>query len=143
MKTANEQSDLNQTGLTRIDILVTVLSIGLLIWVATLGRMNHAIINRRTPESICLRHIEQIEQAKLLWLAENQKGNDAVPTAADLKPLMVNGAFPKCPSGGACSINAVNIRATCSVHSFPSNTGPQIRSLPIGPYNKGGPPVSN
>jgi prepilin-type N-terminal cleavage/methylation domain-containing protein len=121
MNTTKISNKLRRNGFTLVEIMVVVAIIGLLMSVATLG-INHAV--KHAKEQTCLMNIESIEQAKQLWMLENRKGDNDVATEDDLKGLLKNNTFPTCPSGGTYTINAINSRATCSVHGALTPTGP-------------------
>jgi chromosome segregation ATPase len=63
----------------------------------------------------CVNNLRQIDAAKQQWALENNKTADAIPSAQDLLPYFTNMIFPACPSGGAYTINAVNVSPTCSI----------------------------
>ena len=69
----------------------------------------------------CIANLKQIDAAKLQWALENNKTEDAIPTAQDLLPYFKDGVFPVCPSGGTYTINAVALAPTCSIpgHALP------------------------
>jgi hypothetical protein len=69
----------------------------------------------------CIANLKQIDAAKLQWALENNKAEDAIPTAQDLLPYFKNGVFPICPSGGSYTINSVGQAPTCSIpgHALP------------------------
>jgi hypothetical protein len=69
----------------------------------------------------CIANLKQIDAAKLQWALENNKTDDAIPTAQDLLPYFKDGVFPVCPSGGVYTINAVALAPTCSIpgHALP------------------------
>jgi septal ring factor EnvC (AmiA/AmiB activator) len=69
----------------------------------------------------CIANLKQIDAAKLQWALENNKTDDAIPTAQELLPYFKDGVFPVCPSGGAYTINAVALAPTCSIpgHALP------------------------
>jgi hypothetical protein len=64
----------------------------------------------------CLNNLRMIDAAKAQWALENKKGQNDVPTWADLKPFIKNGKGGRltCPAGGAYRINAVSQTPTCS-----------------------------
>jgi hypothetical protein len=65
--------------------------------------------------NLCLNNLRQIDAAKQQWALENSAAPEANPAAIDLLPYFPNLTFPVCPSGGAYTINAVNVPPTCSV----------------------------
>ena len=103
-----------QFGFTLVEIMVVIAIIGMLMGVATLG-ISHAI--KSSKANICNMNIEAIEQAKQMWSLENKKGDNDTAGEDDLKVHLKNSVFPTCPSGGTYTINANNVRATCSVHA--------------------------
>lgn len=63
----------------------------------------------------CIANLKLIDAAKLQWAIENNKSDDAIPTAQDLLPYLKGGVFPVCPSGGVYTINPVGEAPTCSI----------------------------
>jgi len=74
-----------------------------------------------SDRSACIANLKLIDAAKLQWALENNKAEDAIPTAQDLLPYLKDGGFPVCPSGGVYTINAVGQAPTCSIpgHALP------------------------
>ena len=75
-----------------------------------------------TPEqqaSACLNYLRQIDGAKQQWALENRKTAETIPIATDIAPYLKDGV-PKCPGGGAYTLNAVGAHPTCSIpgHAF-------------------------
>lgn len=68
---------------------------------------------------ICANNLKNIKIAKQLWAVDHQKNDDVVPTWNDLfdttSPGPYLSAMPKCPDGGAYTLNAVNQKPTCSI----------------------------
>ena len=100
-------------GFTLVEIMVVIAIIGMLMGVATLG-IGKAISSSK--QHICGMNIEAIEQAKQVWSLENKKGDSDAASEDDLKSHLKNNVFPTCPSGGTYTINANNVKATCSAH---------------------------
>lgn len=78
---------------------------------------SQAVIERNA----CIANLKLIDAAKLQWALENNKTEDAIPTAQDLLPYFKDGIVPVCPSGGTYTINAVGQVPTCSIpgHALP------------------------
>jgi len=70
----------------------------------------------------CINNLRQIDGAKQQWALENQRSTNDIPTEADVAKYLMHGEFPKCPSGGKYTINAVSTDPTCSVagHVLPT-----------------------
>ncbi len=109
------------TAFTLVEIMVVIAIIGMLMGVATLG-IGKAISSSK--QKICDMNIEAIEQGKQVWSLENKKGDNDAASEDDLKGHLKNGVFPTCPSGGTYTINANNVRATCSKHTAASAPTP-------------------
>lgn len=78
---------------------------------------SQAVIERNA----CIANLKLIDAAKLQWALENNKAEDAIPSAQDLLPYFKDGVVPVCPSGGSYTINAVAQAPTCSIpgHALP------------------------
>jgi regulator of replication initiation timing len=63
----------------------------------------------------CISNLRQIDAAKQQWAVENNKSDDAIPTALELLPYLRDAIFPACPAGGTYTINAVGVPPTCSI----------------------------
>jgi TolA-binding protein len=68
----------------------------------------------------CLNNLRQLEGAKQQWALENNKPENATPTAQDILPYLRNG-LPTCPSGGVYTLSAMQAHPTCSTqgHALP------------------------
>ena len=76
-----------------------------------------------TPEqqaNACVNYLRQIDGAKQQWALENRKTAETIPIATDIAPYLKDGV-PKCPGGGAYTLNAVGALPTCSIpgHALP------------------------
>ena len=113
-----------QTKLSWLRVVGLVVAvIGTLLAIATFGI---STTHKKSPQTTCAMNIEAIEQAKMMWMLENKKGTNDTAKEAEISPHLKYGIFPTCPSGGTYSINANNVRATCSVHT-------QAATPPPGP----------
>lgn len=74
------------------------------------------IRNRQTVQrNVCVEQLSQIDAAKTAWArAEGKPLGVSVPTA-DLAKHLKKGLIPKCPAGGAYTLNPVGTPATCSL----------------------------
>jgi len=98
-------------GFTLIEIMIVVLIIGILLAIAVPNFMK-ARESSRTKS--CIANLKQIQSAKEQWAMDNKEAGTAVPVAADLygATLYIK-TTPSCPSGGAYTINAVDVDPTC------------------------------
>lgn len=65
----------------------------------------------------CTNNLRQIESAKLIWLIENNKATNAVPTWEDIHPYLSRGiedGMPTCPKGGSYIIGRADEWPRCS-----------------------------
>jgi chromosome segregation ATPase len=69
----------------------------------------------------CVTTLRLIEAAKQQWAQAGQKPPGTIPSLAELAPFLKTPVAPTCPAGGAYSINAAGIPATCSIpgHALP------------------------
>jgi len=84
------------------------------------GQQARAAVQQSQSQSViernaCIANLKLIDAAKLQWALENNKAEDATPTAQDLLPYFKDGVIPVCPSGGTYTINAVGQAPTCSI----------------------------
>ena len=85
-----------------------------------------AATTRSTPLEIqqrnaCINNLRQIDAAKNEFALEKGKANGTVVTEDDIKPYIMGGTFPTCPSGGKYTIGKVGETPTCSIpgHALP------------------------
>jgi septal ring factor EnvC (AmiA/AmiB activator) len=77
-----------------------------------------------TPEQqsamACINNLRLLDGAMQQWALENRKDASAVPTAKEVAAYLKNG-IPKCPAGGAYTLNSVGTVPTCSIpgHALP------------------------
>jgi hypothetical protein len=64
-----------------------------------------------------------MDAAKQQWALDRQKPEDAVPTAADLKPYLAGGKLPACPEGGNYALGPLTQKPRCSQpgHELPAD----------------------
>ena len=96
-----------------VSIALTVFMIPLL---AAIAIPNFVRARDSAQRNVCWMNLEQIENAKQMWAVENKKSEKDVPSESDLKTYLKDGQFPPCPKGGTYTLNAVDTRATCSLH---------------------------
>lgn len=99
--------------------MIVIAIMGLLAAVAV---PNYVAMIAKARRNVCAANREQIDSAKALWSVEHRKPEAGVPTAGDLRPGLKDQKLPVCPSGGAYTIGAVGVKATCSFH--PEEAGP-------------------
>jgi hypothetical protein len=64
---------------------------------------------------VCINNLRQIDAAKQQWAQVNGRPPESLPGPADIAPYLPNRSIPVCPGGGGYSINAVNVKPTCSI----------------------------
>ena len=69
----------------------------------------------KLQETACINNLRQMEAAKQQWALENRKTAETIPTAQDIAAYLRGGALPKCPAGGAYTLNANTAHPTCSI----------------------------
>lgn len=69
----------------------------------------------------CINQLRQIDGAMQQWALENKKDANAVPSAKDIALYLKDGTIPKCPAGGAYTLNTVATVPTCTIpgHALP------------------------
>ena len=87
----------------------------------------------RAQNISCVNNLKQIELAKKMWAADNNKKNADTPTEQDLLPYLgrgPNSQFFVCPQGGTYTIGSVGEKARCSIpgHNLPdlSSSGDMV-----------------
>ena len=107
-------------GFTLIEIMIVVAIIGMLAAVALPSLVR---AQKTAKKTTCINNLKTIEGAKVQWSLENKKGDQDVPSDAD---LFGNDRYiprkPECPAGGTYDIKAVAEKPTCSVpeHVIPN-----------------------
>jgi competence protein ComGC len=91
-------------------------TLGLMLLLIPIAIPNFIKARSTAQKNSCINNLRMIEIAKQQWATENSKREDAVPTKADLLPLMHGDTGRReCPAGGVYSIGRVNEQATCTV----------------------------
>jgi prepilin-type N-terminal cleavage/methylation domain-containing protein len=108
----------SMSAFTLLEIMIVITIIGVLAAVAVPNLLD-AI--ERSRQRACLINLRNIEGAKLRWAADHKKLLTETPSDDD---LFGTGKYirekPSCPSGGICTLNAVEDKPLCSVagHSY-------------------------
>lgn len=68
-----------------------------------------------TQRNACLNNLRQLDAAKQQWALEFNKTANVVPTVQEIAPYLPGNVLPVCPAGGAYTLNAINVRPTCSI----------------------------
>ncbi len=104
-------------GFTLVEIMITVLIIGILLSIAVPQWVR---AREQTRTRSCLRNLTEIDNAKSRWAMENRQGGTASPTEAEIAPIFIRTQMPICPSGGTYTINNVDTESSCSIHGTTS-----------------------
>ena len=76
---------------------------------------NFVKARQTSMHNMCINNLHQIDAAKQQWALQNGKKDDAVPTASDLTPYLMNHQMPHCIAGGVYTIGAVTNPPACSI----------------------------
>ena len=103
----------NQHGFTLIEIMITVLLIGLL---AAIGIPNFIKSRTSAQTNVCINNLKQIDYAIQQWALEQKKASNAAVQFSDISSYLKSSVT--CPAGGASFadsylITAVGEEPTC------------------------------
>lgn len=101
----------SRRGFTLVEIMITVLIIGIILAIATPAFIG---ARERSRTRACSSHLRQIKFAKEAWAMDNKKTVSSVAEWSDLVPTYIK-EQPECPGSGDYTIAAVNLDPTCSV----------------------------
>ncbi len=101
----------NKAGFTLVEIMVVVGIIGIILSMAIPNFINS---RRKARAQVCVNNLHQIHGAKQQWAMDNNQGETATPTSANLAPTYL-ADYPTCPAAGTYGINNVGTVPTCSI----------------------------
>ena len=113
-----------RTGFTLVELMITVLIIGILLAVA----MPSLAKARQSAQSKgCQGNLKQIMGSKERWAMDNNRGPEDIPTMDQLAvPGVYMKGVPLCPSGGDYTINRLSEVPTCSIGGNVSNADSHV-----------------
>jgi prepilin-type N-terminal cleavage/methylation domain-containing protein len=103
----------SKRGFTIVEVMIVVGLVGMLAALA----VPNALRSRTTAsKQTCISNLRQIDSAKEQWTVEERKAQTDVPKDADLFGVDRYIKFkPKCPEGGAYTLNANSIKPACNI----------------------------
>ncbi len=93
-----------------LELLVILAIIGL---IAAIGVPNLFRARDTAQQRTCIENLTRLEGVKQQWGAEKKKDNNDVPAVSDVEPYLKK--MVGCPSGGIYSLNALGVRASCTI----------------------------
>jgi hypothetical protein len=102
----------SNAGLTMLETILIIVMLSIVCIVVLPTRIEGGPSSSK--EHRCFMNREAIDNAKILWASEQKKAGTNTPNEDDLKVYLKDNKFPVCPSGGTCTIGAVNVRTRCS-----------------------------
>lgn len=110
METSPALRPQSRSAFTLIEVLVVLAIIGL---IGALGVPNIIRARNTAQTKACLENLNRLEGVKQQWGAEQKKSQTDIPAESDIAPYLKKTAI--CPSGGNYSLNALGIKATCTI----------------------------
>jgi prepilin-type N-terminal cleavage/methylation domain-containing protein len=98
-----------KAGFTLVEIMIVVAIIGLL---AAIAIPNFVRARQTAQKNACINNLRQIDGAKEQYALENNLGAAASVTSGNVASYIKSG-FPKCPSSGVYSVNALGTNPSC------------------------------
>jgi prepilin-type N-terminal cleavage/methylation domain-containing protein len=100
----------SSAAFTLIEIMIVVLIIGVLLSIAV---PNFVKTRETTRKQGCIENLHKIQGAKEMWAMDNNEPPTASVASTNLVPEYLR-LMPQCPSGGAYTVGAVNVKPTCA-----------------------------
>ena len=100
------------TGFSLIEMMVTVLLISILLAISV---PNYNKSRLKSQKEACGASLAEMDTCKRMWALESKATDTNAPTDSDLFGI---GKFmsekPKCPGNGTYTINAMNLKVSCT-----------------------------
>lgn len=93
--------------------MIVVAIIGML---AAVAIPNLIQARKDAAKKACQQNLDTLHTVMQQWAVDHQKGDNSAVSPDDIKPLLKNKKFPRCPGGGSYTLTTVDELPTCSVH---------------------------